>query len=346
MSKAIYIRGTLSGKMEVSIKRGQADLFIDLLYAQDKATESFIRTCTEWVDIRNYTVSVLNELVGDLDKHHKNVNIASLAGTSVSALGGVAVIGGLLFAPVTGGASAVLAIGGTIASLTGGVTAFGSSLTELGITHFRCKNIQENIDRDKSSSIGLAKEMKKFVEVAHNIENFLETAQFTNVELVEIADRFSYLVRLKKFGKSALVTIQEFIRRIQEVIKDERVKMAFDILKKVMKGSGISVCGLKQPFQEAMNTLRYSKLANLNIKEFLAALKGFLKNPSTLPKGVRYGMGALSAVFIVVDVWCIITTSVDIHKGSKSKVGAEIGEINSRLMQGRDDITELIAEWV
>lgn len=64
----------------------------------------------------------------NLDRHHKNVNIARIAGGSVATIGGGMAIGAGIAIPFTFGISIIFAIVGGVIAAAGGVTAGGAGI--------------------------------------------------------------------------------------------------------------------------------------------------------------------------------------------------------------------------
>ena len=103
-----------------------------------------------WSDERINTVRILRELADDILKHHFNVNVAKIAGSS-SAIGGFALIAtGFSLAPFTFGSSAViLSSAGGVLSAGGGVAAAGSSLAKRKIIEKKLAIAQEAMKADQ-----------------------------------------------------------------------------------------------------------------------------------------------------------------------------------------------------
>ena len=110
----------------------------------------------DWIPKRKVTVHTVRVLADELQKHHDNVCIAQVAGSS-TAIAAV-IIGGVGFGLsfVTGGASLVVAagiIGGIGAGFgaAGGVVSAGSSITKLCIEKNTLKTAQRLIDEDREA---------------------------------------------------------------------------------------------------------------------------------------------------------------------------------------------------
>ena len=101
------------------------------------------------VEYRKETIRVLNEIAEQLDKVHKDVNIAKMTGSTVGIVGGATAIVGAALIPVTMGVSTILVGVGSGVSALGGLVAGGASIVELCIDGIKNSKAQERIQRDK-----------------------------------------------------------------------------------------------------------------------------------------------------------------------------------------------------
>lgn len=79
-----------NGRLQVSLMRA------------NQAKVTFITLSDIWMESRREAISTLQKIASEIDRHHHNVNIASLTGTSSSIAGGTAAIGGLILSPFSG----------------------------------------------------------------------------------------------------------------------------------------------------------------------------------------------------------------------------------------------------
>jgi len=86
----------------------------------------------------------LRPLARSCDDVARNCGIARTTGGATSVVGGVLAIGGVLAAPFSAGASLAATVAGTSMAVAGGVTSFGSSLAESGITKDKVDSIKDN----------------------------------------------------------------------------------------------------------------------------------------------------------------------------------------------------------
>ena len=124
-----------------------------------------------WIPKRTATVRTLRVLADELQKHHNNVCIAQVAGTSTSIAGVLTAGVGFGLSFVTGGASLVAAagiIGGIGAGFgaAGGVVNAGSSLAEVCIEKDTLNTAQRLIDEDREACKAIEKVLLEFEEEA------------------------------------------------------------------------------------------------------------------------------------------------------------------------------------
>lgn len=99
--------------------------------------------CDQGANLQGHIIG-LNEVADSIDKVHKGVKIAGITGGTAGAVGIAAAVGGVILAPVTGGASlAVTAIGVGVAA-AGGVTGASAAITN---------KVHTNMDRKKVETI-------------------------------------------------------------------------------------------------------------------------------------------------------------------------------------------------
>lgn len=72
------------------------------LIRSNQAKVTFITLTDIWSESRGEAIATLQTIAAEIDRHHHNVNIANLTGTSSSIAGGAAAIGGLILSPFSG----------------------------------------------------------------------------------------------------------------------------------------------------------------------------------------------------------------------------------------------------
>ena len=140
-----------------------------------KRAEKLKSMVGDWIPKRKATVHTLRVLADELQKHHDNICIAKVAGSSTTIA--AVIIGGVGFSLsfVTGGASLVAAAGimggiGAGFGAAGGVVNAGSSITKLCIEKNTRKAAQKLIDEDREACKAIEKLRLKFEkEISQNI---------------------------------------------------------------------------------------------------------------------------------------------------------------------------------
>lgn len=113
-----------------------------------------------WIIKRRKAIYLLKEIVKDMDSVEFKGNVTNIVGSSVGVAGGALVIGGLLLAPFTAGASFVVAGAGLGASVLGGVTNLTSDKIAKNYALRKCKEADDEIkaDQDRSNKLTDAEE--------------------------------------------------------------------------------------------------------------------------------------------------------------------------------------------
>ena len=157
-----------------------------------------------WSVERINTARILRELADDILKHHFNVNVAKIAGSS-SAIGGFAlIVTGFALALFTFGSSAVIlsSVGGVL-SAGGGAAAAGSSLAKRKIIEKKLAIAQEAMKADQRA-------LQPVQKLLDDLDR--EVSKIESTSFGEIKDRISYfgnfaslIKNLVNLGKSAKV---------------------------------------------------------------------------------------------------------------------------------------------
>ena len=165
------------------------------------ASRELIAKARLWSVERKNTVRILRELADDILKHHFNVNVAKIAGSS-SAIGGFALVAtGIVLAPFTFGSSVILsAVGGALCA-GGGATAAGSGLVKRRIIQNKLAIAQEAVKADQRALEPVQKLLGKLDR---------EVSKITSTSFGELKDHFAFsgsvvmlIKNLVDLGKSA-----------------------------------------------------------------------------------------------------------------------------------------------
>lgn len=131
-------------------------------------------------------ISELQEVADSLDKTHKGTRIAKITGGTTGALGAAAVVGGILLAPATMGASLAVAAVGVGVTAAGGVTGASAAIT---------KKVKTNQVRKKVESI-----LKEYQKEMNDIEGHLNDINTEMEKLKGVNVKSAKTVRLVKIA--------------------------------------------------------------------------------------------------------------------------------------------------
>ena len=116
---------------------------LDSISRTNEHATQFMKAYNPWLQERHKCIKEIRELADNIDWHHRNVNIAQIP-TSVAGIGGgILTLVGLGLIPVTGGASTVCAIAGSVIGGAAGVTGITTTATDIGITFHRSRKAQK-----------------------------------------------------------------------------------------------------------------------------------------------------------------------------------------------------------
>ena len=268
-----------------------------------------------WMQLRDRSVSELRKLAKNIDEHHKNVNITTVTTASVGTVAGAVTLA-TIFAPFTFGLS--YAVGAAAVGATAGLTALGASLTEMGLTKSTCSTAQEYIDADGKLTTILYSLLDELNKCAEELK--LSAEKLDSWSGLEIAR--TVFVGIGGLGNvvSSSTSLARGAMMMNPGVRSLAKEMA-----KIPKADWVAKFGSKG-------------------RSFSAA-KGLAKQtPSLAGKGARAFGGVLAGVGLVLDVYTIVTTSIDLAKGSVSEAGTALREKAGLLEKERNEITDLIEE--
>uniref|UniRef100_A0A4W3JIR6 Uncharacterized protein n=1 Tax=Callorhinchus milii TaxID=7868 RepID=A0A4W3JIR6_CALMI len=113
------------------------------------------------------SIQELREIADDIDQYHRDATIASVAGSSASAVGGILTAAGIIAAPFTSGTSLVLSGVGAGVGIAGSATNLTAGVTE---TVAR-SNKQQRVDEILEEYNKGCKEMSQLAALSREIPN-------------------------------------------------------------------------------------------------------------------------------------------------------------------------------
>ncbi|XP_062604318.1 apolipoprotein L3-like [Saccostrea cucullata] len=158
-----------------------SDREIDAIHKYERYLEEFVTQYEDWVRTRRRAIRDLEQIVADMDSGEFQNNVTQIVGSSVGVLSGSIMIGALLLAPFTAGASA--AVGAGIAAgvgLAGGITNLTSDQINKNYALRKCKEAENIILGDQKRTTDLDEAEKRFTEA---LETLKEVAKSTKKEI-------------------------------------------------------------------------------------------------------------------------------------------------------------------
>ncbi|KAK7910374.1 hypothetical protein WMY93_015058 [Mugilogobius chulae] len=97
-------------------------IFLSVISKERRALSVYFRVFTECAEVLWQSVVILHQLADDIRKYHRGAVIASIGGGVAMGVGGVAILVGLILAPITLGFSLIATVAGLGLATAGGVT--------------------------------------------------------------------------------------------------------------------------------------------------------------------------------------------------------------------------------
>ncbi|GIY90453.1 uncharacterized protein CEXT_274621 [Caerostris extrusa] len=233
--KTFNSQGNGSGKskqktrddLKVQIKEFNARLQTALIGCH-QAKKTFITLSDTWCESREDVLVTIKKVAEKIDKHHHNVNLATLAGISSSIAGGTAGIGGLILAPMTDkdnsrwGLSLALSAGGLVGTVAGSATTLGANIAEVYLTKDLTERVSKVLETDAFYTKALSSAFKEVLlheqDVIGILSELKNEALLEDLEKVlrsspccdEIKKRFSHL----KDGANSLEDILVLVKSL------------------------------------------------------------------------------------------------------------------------------------
>lgn len=120
-----------------------------------KSLDDLISVYWDWLKNRRNTIKKLKEIVKDIDSDEFRNNVANILAGGVWVTSGAMMIGGLLLAPLTGGASLVVAgVGAGVGAVGGFANLAGEKYAENYALN-KCKEADDLLKDDEKKSVNL-----------------------------------------------------------------------------------------------------------------------------------------------------------------------------------------------
>ncbi|XP_036419194.1 apolipoprotein L3-like [Colossoma macropomum] len=287
----------MSGSMENmtdhfnQLSKIRMDESFRLTYLFGENTEHFFET---YSGCRSSMFQFLSDLEGtavELDKMKKGSSISTVAGSSVSAVGGVLSIVGLALAPVTAGVSLGLTISGIGLGVTSGANSLVTGFTELGVNSYH---------RNKANNI-----FKKMMEDVQKVLDCLENAASSEHPRTHLGLDY---INIQLENMKILCRTRSLVEKICNAIDGASAVKTLRSEKVIRRVVGVGL-------QEASETRSIPSLA-ADLPDIGQLAKG---TPLAMSKAARAGFITLNVFFIGMDIGFI-------YKESKSLANKETSE--------------------
>ena len=235
-----------------------------------KCIDEFIKT-TENINV------LLKYLLKSIEKHHIRCNAAKTVGTVTGITGSALMIGAIIAAPFTGGASIVVAtgIGGALAS-TGALTSIGTDIYDYFMSKDFQKEIESICEQRKEASEKLQKQLDAIQVIA---DGFLNGDFGLNEEESLLAAFMAV-----KMGKGNMDEAATFVRTMNAAKNFKSVFIGMGNGGRIWRGMRVS------------STQFASVLRAVGVRVSRRTAMNFMKA----------GTVVLQAVFVIVDIKCLI----------------------------------------
>ena len=131
----------------------------------------------QWLFCNQMLQENCDKIIFEMENRRKDVNIATITGTSAGIIGAALTGVGLALAPFTAGISTVLSIGGAALAVSGGTVATGAKITENVLNNNtidilkRYENCyQERLENLNSAMSQLKEEVKKLGDISREMQ--------------------------------------------------------------------------------------------------------------------------------------------------------------------------------
>lgn len=266
---------------------------------------------------RIVTLQELNRVANELDRRHKRGNVAKVVSSGVGLAGSAAAATGIALAPFTAGVSApvsagvtvaIIGVGGATAAVLGAGGAFAAHVTEKVLEKVDLAKVQQAVDRDCAQCKRVSELWKEFDSFSTDIIN--------TIALVDPKKEHD-VASLQTWVQAALETTIPPIMLIAEAFQEQlgKGKDAYDqtvrspggeVLRSVLKETAQKLFGSADP-KAILRSVVWKFCSNFTTVLLMTAFLAIL----------TIGVGNLLV---------LILTSVDIHKGSLSKVAKDLRE--------------------
>ncbi|GFS57358.1 uncharacterized protein TNIN_148291 [Trichonephila inaurata madagascariensis] len=294
-------------------------------------------------------LTTLHKVAEKIDKHHHNVNLATLTGISSSIAGGAAGIGGLILAPMSGGLSLALSAGGLVGTVAGSATTLGASIAEVYLTKDLTEKASKVLETDAFYTNALSAAFKEVLlheqEVIGILSELKNDTLLEDLEKVlrsssccdEMKKRFAHMKDGANSLEDILILVKslypedhEFLRQLKKT--DDLFGEAPSLSSTLSSSSGFFQ-GLKELAVVGPDTLKSISGA---------ALQSTAANSAQIAScATQVITASLGAVFVALDIYQFMKTSKNYDEGSKTELANKMRSVAEDLEKEKQQIMKL-----
>lgn len=279
--------------------------FETLRQLREELNKAFIR----WIPKRRHTKEQLDELASKLHEHHRNVNITTITGAGMGTVGGVLSIAGLIAAPFTFGAGIVVSLIGAGIGGAGGLVMSGSKVAEIILTKLGLKDVQLAIDEDRDACTNLQQQLDSLESFISDLAGFLKPLHDDAVLMRELEGSGSCFEFLHNLYPNDYTTSAE-----------EKVEFGARFFRTLSSAATVSASA----FATAGALARSAALAGTRVAHIAGSV--------------------ISAALLPLDITLLVKSSLELHRGSTSKIVEDIRKILDELECPDEKEIEMLVE--
>ena len=272
-----------------------------------------------------YMEEKLPEVLGDLkaiqqkvDKRHKRSNAATIGGCATSIVGGAMIVGGIIAAPFTLGASVGLTAAGIVVTSAGGVTTTTAKGADffLGASDLKKSNrmVDEFINHYKA-----AKDAYEAVsQVCQELTGMMPALQAENANILKaIVSTVGFAIDSSRMPKTAFTTGLNALTVCKAAISPAQLHTATKLATAPTKVMPLT----RQFLIEAAGAGRCA--AKLDVSGFKLAVMTSFRTASVM---IKTAGAALAIGGILLDSYTLISAGIELHKNKKCQVSQKISK--------------------
>ncbi|CAF0835551.1 unnamed protein product [Adineta steineri] len=269
--------------------------------------DSFLATLDEFIKTSNQIIEKLKTELEWINDHRTRCNVAKTVGTTATVGGAAVVVGSLLLAPFTGGASIVAATGyGVIAGAAGAAVNITTDIADLVTTRIENSQVKDICGRRNYVADRLKVHFDELERVA------------TELRRLNVGETEAYALSLKNLASkgNSIRTSSSSIVQLSKC-----AQLANGTSSMLLRGGGNFWKGMRLQSETLMKVLGYF---------------GFNVGKTGAMAVVRSGTAILSGAFAIYDVYSLINSIKNNHPTADA-----ISEMIKQMKEELNEMNEL-----